>query len=347
MKIGEFDLQARTLIVAEVGSNHCGEAALARRSLLAAAKSGADVVKFQMYDPDTLVEPTAPVLSYIAQTHRTQRERFRSLSLSRTTFLELAELARQAGVLFLVTPFDEDAVEFLDPLVPAFKIASGDLTNARLLKRVIKTGKPVIVSTGFATVEEIDWLVGQVPRDRLCLMHCVGAYPTPPEQVNLDAIRFLADRYRVPVGFSDHTAGIVAAQAAVAKGARLIEKHFLLSRDLPAADLALSATPGEFREMVAGIRRIEEMEGTYGKSVQPSEEYFRGQMRRSVYAARDLVAGEVLTDEDVLPLRPFVPGAIGAQDIAGLLGRTMAKLVEKDKPLTPDLLGEGPIGGKS
>lgn len=338
MKIGNIELGSRTLVIAEVGSNHCGDSDLARRSLLAAIESGADVVKFQMYDPDKLVDPTAPVLSYIAQTHASQRERFRSLALSRQTFLELAKLASEVGVMFLATPFNEEAVDFLDPLMPAFKIASGDLTNARLLDRVAATNKPVLVSTGFATVEEIDWLASRIPQARLCLMHCIGAYPTPPEHVHLEAIGFLAERYGVPVGFSDHTAGITAALAAVAKGAQIIEKHFLLSRDLPAADVALSATPEEFRGLVAGIRQIERMQGVRGKSVQPSEQYFRGQMRRSVYAARDLSVGEVLNERDILPLRPLVPGAIAAQDIAGLAGRRLLKPVEKDRPLFPEML---------
>jgi len=340
MRIGEVELGDRTLVIAEVGSNHCGDENVARKSLLAAAESGADAVKFQMYDPEKLIDATTPVLSYIAQTHQTQRERFRSLRLSRDIFLELADLAKRKGVLFLVTPFDEEAVDFLDPLVPAFKIASGDLTNARLLKRVVETKKPVIVSTGFAAVEEIDWLVRQIPKPQLCLMHCVGAYPTPPEHVHLEAIRFLKDKYGVPVGFSDHTAGITAAMAAVAKGASLIEKHFLLSRDLPAADVGLSVTPEEFCEMVKGIRQIERMNGTYGKSVQPSEEYFRVQLRRSVYAARNLRAGEILNEKDVMPLRPFVPDGIEAREIASLEGRTVRVPVDKDQPLFPGALGD-------
>lgn len=340
MKIGEFEVGNRTLIIAEVGSNHCGDPEIARRSVLVAAESGADVVKFQMYNPEKLVDPTAPVLSYIAPTYRTQRERFRSLRLPQQALLELAQVASQAGVLFLVTPFDEDAVDFLDPLVPAFKIASGDLTNTRLLKRVVEKNKPVIVSTGFATVEEIDWLVQQIPKQQLCLMHCVGAYPTPPEHVHLESIRYLADRYQVPVGFSDHTAGITASLAAVAKGARLIEKHFLLSKDLPAADIGLSVTPEGLRDLVKGIRQIEQMNGTYGKSVQPSEEYFRGQLRRSVYAARDLRAGETLSEKDVLPLRPFVACAVQVQDIASVTGRRLVKPVEKDRPLFPEALEE-------
>lgn len=340
MRIGDVDLGARILLIAEVGSNHCGDPDLARRSLIAAAESGADVVKFQMYDPDKLVEPATPVLSYIAQTHRSQRERFRSLCLPRNVFHELAELAREKGVMFLVTPFDEEAADFLDPLMPAFKIASGDLTNARLLKRVIGKNKPVIVSTGFATIDETDWLVGQIPTRQLCLMHCVGAYPTPPEHVHLESIRFLADRYGVPVGFSDHTTGIVAPLAAAAKGARMIEKHFLLSRDLPVADTALSVTPDEFRTMAAGVRQIERMNGIYGKSVQPSEEYFRIQLRRSVYAARDLQTGEILNEKDILPLRPFVPDGIGAEEIESLAGRPLRVAVGKDQPLFPSSLGD-------
>lgn len=338
MKIGDHDIGARTLIIAEIGSSHCGDPDLARRSLLAAAENGADVVKFQMYDPDKLVDPTAPVLKYIAQTHHTQRERFRSLCLAPKVFRELAEIARRVGVLFMVTPFDREAVEFLDPLVPAFKIASGDLTNVRLVERIVRTNKPMLVSTGFATVEEIDWLATRVPREWLCLMHCVGAYPTPPDDVHLEAIRFLADRYGVPVGFSDHTAGIAAAMAAVAKGARVIEKHVMLSRDLPVADVALSLTPEEFADLVRAVRHVEHMAGQYGKSVQPSEEYFRSQMRRSVYAARDLSDGQTLTETDLIPLRPHVSGGIDARLIDTLVGRRLFKRVERDRPLYPEFV---------
>lgn len=344
VRIGHFEVGERTLIIAEVGSNHCGDAEIARRSLVAAAECGADMVKFQLYHPEQLVEPDAPVLSYIAQTHRSQRERFRSLSLPRDLFLELAGLAREKGVQFLVTPFDEQAVEFLDPLVPAFKVASGDLTNIRLLKHIAATGKPMIVSTGFATLQEIDWLVGQMPRRQLCLLHCVGAYPTPLEQVHLAAIPFLAERYGVPVGFSDHTVGPLAALGAVAAGACVIEKHFMLSKDLQAADRVLSLDPEEFRWMVDGIRKIERMKGESGKSVQPAEQYFRTQLRRSVYAARDLQAGESLRPEDVIPLRPYVAGAWPVERIEELVGRQLARPVGKERPIAPEVLVSSPTG---
>jgi sialic acid synthase SpsE len=338
MQIGGVDIDKRTLVIAEVGSNHCGDMDLARRSVLAAAECGADVVKFQMYDPDQLVDPTMPVLSYIAQTHRTQRERFRSLSLPRETFPELADLATRAKILFMVTPFYEGAVDFLNPLMPAFKIASGDLTHLRLLRAVSATGKPVLLSTGMATTDEIDQAVREVPRERLVLLHCVGAYPTPDEEVNLAVISYLRDRYGVPVGWSDHTRGTAAAVAAVAVGAQVIEKHFILSKDLPAADVELSSDPSEFRNMVDTIRRIERMHGSPEKRPTPSEAYFREKLRRAVYAARDLVAGEVLRMDDVILLRPFVPGGISAQNIEGLEGRRLITSVRKHEVLLREFL---------
>lgn len=336
--IGPWTVGDRTLVVAEVGSNHCGDPELARRSVAAAVSAGADAIKLQLYDPDTIIEPAAPVLGYVPKTHATQRERFRSLILGRDVFLELAELSRQAGLLFLVTPFDEEAVAFLDPLVPAFKVASGDLTNLRLLRRIFQTGKPVIVSTGFATLDEIDWLCRQVPPERLVLLHCVGAYPTPAEQVHLGAIPFLRQRYGVPVGFSDHTVGIEAAVGAVAAGACLIEKHFMLSRDLPVADVTLSATPDELARMVQAIRRMEPMAGRPGKAVQPSEEYFRVQLRRSVYAARLLDVGEVVAEKDVIPLRPWVASGVDAAEIDSVIGCRVARRIERETPIRADHL---------
>ena len=219
MVIDSFEIGSRTMVIAEVGSNHIGNPELAVKTAVAAAESGADAVKFQMYTAEKLIDGKTPVLKYIAQTHATQRERFKSLQLPKEAFVAFARTVKELGLIFLTTPFDEDAVDFLDPLVPAFKIASGDLTNLRLIQRVVSKDKPVLLATGFSPLEEIDWAVSQIPRDRLILLHCVGAYPTPDEEVNLESIRFLRDRYGVPVGISDHSRGILAPVAAAALGA--------------------------------------------------------------------------------------------------------------------------------
>jgi N-acetylneuraminate synthase/N,N'-diacetyllegionaminate synthase len=333
MRIGSFEIGERTLIIAELGSNHLGDPALARRTVEAVAQAGADAVKAQMYTPESLVDPTAPVLSYISKTHATQRERFRSLQLARETFRELAAVAHGLGLVFLVTPFDAEAVAFVDPLVPAFKVASGDLTHVSLLRAIVARGKPVILSTGLATTEEVDRAVAEIPPEQLVLLHCVAAYPTPDEEVNLEAIGFLRERYKVPVGWSDHTRGTLAAISAVAVGAQLVEKHFILSREFPAADVELSADPKEFREMVEAIRRVERMRGGPWKIVTPSEAYFRENLRRALYARWDIPVGTVLTEEMLICLRPCDRDTVPANELDVVVGKKVRRTVARETPL--------------
>jgi len=333
MDLGALEIGQRTVVVAELGSNHLGDPRLALQTVEAAATAGADAVKGQMYRPETLVEPNAPVLSYVPKSHASQRDRFRSLQLSEETLSRIADLARDLGLMFLMTPFDIEALEFLDPLVPAFKVASGDLTNIQLLRAIAARGKPVILSTGFARVDEIDRAVAEIPKDQLILLHCVAAYPTPDEEVNLEAIRFLRDRYGVPVGWSDHCRGILSAVAAVAAGAQLVEKHFILSKDLPAADVELSADPSEFREMVGAIRRVERMRGGPWKRVTPGEEYFREHLRRALYARRDIPAGTPLTADMLIALRPCGLGMVPANEMDAVLGRKVRRTVARETPL--------------
>jgi N-acetylneuraminate synthase/N,N'-diacetyllegionaminate synthase len=333
MRLEALEIGQRTIVVAELGSNHLGDPKLAIQTVEAAAAAGADAVKGQMYRPETLVEPNAPVLSYVPKSHATQRERFRSLQLSEKTVSRIAALAGDLGLVLLMTPFDVEAVEFLDPLVPAFKVASGDLTNTRLLRAIAARSKPVILSTGLATVDEIDRAVAEIPKDQLILLHCVAAYPTPDEEVNLEAIRFLRDRYGVPVGWSDHCRGILSAVAAVAAGAQLVEKHFILSKDLPAADLELSADPSEFREMVGAIRRVERMRGGPWKRVMPGEEYFREHLRRALYARRDIPAGTPLAEDMLITLRPCGLEMVPANDLDAVLGKKVRRTVARETPL--------------
>lgn len=331
----------RTLIIAEVGSNHGGDAGLARESIAAAVEAGADVVKFQMYQAEKLVDDRMPVLKYIAQTHATQRERFKSLQLGEEVFADLAGRAKSAGIGFMVTPFFDEAVRFLDPYVPAFKIASGDLTNLSLLRAAVATGKPVIVSTGLSTPDEVDWVVRQVPAGQLHLLHCVGAYPTPDAQVNLRAIPALAHKYGVAVGYSDHSVGITACVSSVAMGATIVEKHFLPRDDSKVADTALSVGVADFRRMVDEIRRVEAMLGDGAKALQDDEVYFRTTLRRSVYAARDLAAGEALTLDAVISLRPFLPDAASPMDLDGLEGRRLKRPIAAGRPvMLADLEGD-------
>jgi N-acetylneuraminate synthase/N,N'-diacetyllegionaminate synthase len=307
MRIGPLDTRSRVLIVAEIGNNHEGDLDRARRMIREATAAGADAVKFQTIVPEHLVSAD-------------QRERLaqlRKFQLHRADFEALAAEAMDSGVQFLSTPFDLDSVAWLDALVPAFKVASGDNDFYPLMDRVAATGKPVIVSLGLgggARAREIvdffrdAWIRHGHPNGELALLHCVSIYPTAENQAGLGALRGLAD-LGVTVGYSDHTLGIKAAELAVAAGARIIEKHFTLDKAQSSfRDHQLSVDAADLRALVAAVRRAEPMVAAPGDKAVDSHE--RG-ARRSIAASRDLPVNATIREEDLTWLRPgngFRPG---------------------------------------
>lgn len=329
MKIGHMDISTRVLVIAEIGNNHEGDPESAAELVRQAAAAGADAVKFQTIVPEDLVRPD----------QTTRLEQLRRFALDKTTLHRLADIAAETGTMFLSTPFSLAAVDLLDPLVPAFKIASGDNDYAALLERVAETGKPIILSTGMATTAEAALSAAWIARHRaagaspdLVLLHCVSAYPTPPEEANLGAIRDLA-RLGYPVGYSDHTLGIEAAVAAVAAGARVIEKHFTLSKTTSAfRDHSLSAEPAEFAELVRRIRLVETMMGDGIKRTMPAETASAVAARRSACAATALPEGHILQPNDIRWLRPA--DGVAPWDGASLLGRKLRSSVSAGASLT-------------
>jgi len=334
MKIGPHDLDRRVMIVAEIGNNHEGSMALAEEMIGRAAEAGADAVKFQTIVPDRLVSPS--------ETARVaQLERFR---LSYAQFAQLAETAKRAGVQFLSTPFDIGSVAALDPLVPAFKIASGDNDFLPLLTAIAKTGKPIVLSGGLADLDTLSASkrhIEAIWRDAgkdpgLAILHCVVSYPTAPEDATLCALKDIA-ALGCTVGYSDHTIGVDAAVLSVALGARLIEKHFTIDKNhSDFRDHKLSADPADMAELVRRVRQAEELIGTGGKRVLPCEAKVLSAVRRSVVAARDLGAGAVIAFDDLSWVRPragLAPGREGE-----LVGRTLAVDVARGAPILPEHL---------
>ena len=336
MRIGPVDLDRDVLVVAEIGNNHEGDFGLAEALIGLAAEAGAQAVKFQTIVPDRLIGPE--------QTARlAQLGRF---ALSPDQHVRLAEVAAAAGVLFLSTPFDLGSVTMLDPLVPAFKVASGDNDFVPLLERVAATGKPVLLSTGMrdldgarAAAETVRgvWR-GQGLEDDpgLVLLHCVSAYPTPPEDANLRALTALAG-LGATVGYSDHTLGIGAASLAVALGARVIEKHFTIHHDHSAfRDHQLSADPGELASLVARVREANAMLGDGRKRILAAEEATAAAARRSIAAARDLPVGHRITFEDLAWLRPA--GGLPPGHEAELIGRALTASVAAGARILPEMV---------
>jgi len=302
MKIGKIDTKTKVAIIAEIGNNHEGNYALAEEMIGLAAESGADVVKFQTIVPEKLIS--------ISQKDRLAQLKKYQLSYSR--YRNLSKIASQNGLEFLSTPFDIESAIFLDELVPAFKISSGDNTFYPLLNTVAKTGKPIILSTGFqnlidvrSSVEFINniWKLRNI-QSELALLHCVSIYPTSPEQANLFAVRELQNIVET-VGYSDHTLGINAAILSVAAGARIIEKHFTISKHQSEfRDHKLSADPKEMKQMVEQIRFAEKLLGSGIKEAQVDEAGTRESVRRSIVAVRNLSIGHVIKLEDLGWVRP-------------------------------------------
>ena len=301
----------RVFIIAEAGVNHNGDVDCARRLIEAAADAEADAVKFQTFRADHVATSHAPKAPYQARatgTCESQQQMLRRLELPRAAYGALAKDCRRRGLVFLSTPFEEDSADFLEALgIAAFKMPSGELTNLPLLAHVARKGKPMLVSTGMASLEEVEAAVRtleQAGNRQLVLLHCVSCYPADPSEANLRAMQTLADAFHVPVGFSDHTMGCEVALAAVALGACVIEKHLTLDRRQPGPDHRSSLEPGEFAALVQGIRRVESSLGHGRKEPAPREEETARVARKSLVAARAIRAGSQLTEESIEIKRP-------------------------------------------
>lgn len=319
MKIGKHDISKSVLVVAEIGANHEGDVDVARMMVEKAAEAGVDAVKFQTYNTSLFLTSEDP-------------DRFAAVegrSLTYDEFGSLAELSESLGVTFLSTPLDLESLDFLDAFVPAFKIASGDLNYTSLLEKTAGKGKPVILSTGMSTLDEITDSLEILRQNGLSdlessvvLLHCVTLYPTLIEHANLLSIPFLRDEFGLQVGYSDHTLGISACLAAVALGARVIEKHFTYSRDNQEfRDHYIAVEPHEMAEMIEQIREIETALGTVGKVMAPGEEEFRTVARRSLALNKRLGSGDTIEAEDVIAIRPATGLSLDNTD--SVIGRKM------------------------
>lgn len=326
-----------TFIIAEAGSNYNGDKTLAKELIDVAVEAGADAVKFQTYSAETLYSRKTPKFS---KDDMKPYDLIKSIELPREWQSELAEYADKRGIYFMSTPFDYAAVDELEAIgVPAFKIASFTIVDLEFLKYVASKGKPMIISTGMASLGEIEDVlstVKEVGNDDIVLLHCNSVYPTPVNIVNLRAMDTMRTAFKCPIGFSDHTLGITIPIAAVSRGANVIEKHFTLSRKMKGPDHSFALEPDELKEMVKGIREVESAlgNGIKGRSEAEEEGYLKG--RRSIIARRFIPKGTVITRDMLIIKRPGY--GIKPKFIDIVVGREAKVDIEEDQWITWEMI---------
>jgi sialic acid synthase SpsE len=314
-------------VIAEAGINHNGDVNIAAQLVEAAAAAGADAIKFQTHFPEHEMLKGGATAAYVGESLFDLLTR---TALSKEAHIQMRDLAARKGIVFMSTPFSREAADFLETIgVPAYKTGSGELTNVPLQRHIARKGKPMIVSTGMSTPEEIDVTVRALREEHasFALMHCTSTYPTPFEHVQLGCIAALQAKYEVPVGFSDHTLGTAVSLAAVASGANLFEKHFTASRSLPGPDQQGSMEPKELEALVKDIRAIERSLGAM-KKIQPGEQDVRDMALHSVVTIRDVAAGATIGTDDVWVKRPGT--GIPARQLGDVIGKTARRAIARD-----------------
>jgi pseudaminic acid synthase len=333
-----------TYIVAELSANHNQKYEAAEKLIQAAKEAGADAVKLQTYTPDTITikseRPEFKISGGTLWDGKSLYDLYKEAHMPWEWQPKLKKAANDLGLALFATPFDKTAADFLEKMdVPAYKFASFEIVDIPLIEYVAAKGKPLIISTGMATPDEIKEAVNaakKVGAKQIALLKCTSAYPAPPEEMNLKTIPGLAKKFDVPVGLSDHTLGTASAVAAVALGACIIEKHFTLSRSAPGPDSAFSMEPQEFKAMVEAIRITEKALGKesyeiYGEQVKSLAH------RRSLYVVKDVKAGEVFTEENVRSIRPA--NGMHPRYLKKVLGRKATRDIERGTPLSNELIG--------
>jgi N-acetylneuraminate synthase/N,N'-diacetyllegionaminate synthase len=334
LKIANYDTEKKVFIIAEIGNNHEGSYSLAEEMIGKAAEAGACAVKFQTIVPEKLVS--------ISQKDRI--EQLKRFQLTYDEFERLNKVAKHENILFLSTPFDIESVHFLNSIVPAFKIASGDNNFLPLIEVIAQTGKPIIMSAGLIDLLEVRktidfilniWNENAIDQD-IAILHCVTSYPTALEEANLSAIKELQS-LNVTIGYSDHTIGTEAAVLSVALGARIVEKHFTIDKNYSDfRDHQLSADPNEFSQLVERVEIASKLLGQSRKTVQESEKLVMEKIRRSIVARKDLDENTVLTLDDISWVRPGGGLAPGNEEM--VLGKRLKVKVAAGELITLDNL---------
>lgn len=329
----------RTFIIAEAGVNHNGSILIAKKLIDNAKAGGADAIKFQTFKAEKLVSKSAHKAAYQKKTTSRSESHFdmlRRLELDEDDHRELINHCRKRKITFLSSPFDEASADFLDKLgVRVFKVPSGELTNLPLLQHIAKKNKPIIMSTGMSTLNEVRDALNIILRagnNRVTLLHCVTEYPAPFKEINLRAMLTLKESFGLPVGYSDHTEGIEVAIAAVAMGAQVIEKHFTLDRNMDGPDHRASIDPLELKQMIKAIRNVEMSLGNGAKNPAPCELKNINVARKSIVAIRDIGKGERIMRADLTVKRPG--SGIQPKDLNKVLGHVARCAIKADEVIT-------------
>lgn len=331
----------KVLIIAEVGVNHNGDIKLAKQIIDSVAFTDVDVIKFQTVNPELLMVSSTPKAEYQKETTGEEESAFemiRKLQFSFEEFVELKAYVEKSGKVFLSTAFDHPSLAFLSKLgLKLFKIPSGEITNLPYLRDVASRAHDIILSTGMSDISEVKNALDAItatgfPRDRITVLQCNTAYPTPISDTNLRAMVSMGQKLDVAIGFSDHTEGISASVAAVALGATVIEKHVTVDKSLPGPDQHASLEPEEFALMVQTIREVEQSLGSDKKIVSSSERINIPIARRGLYAARDIPAGSVITSEDLIALRP--EALVSPMEYDSIIDAVATRSFSKHDPIT-------------
>jgi len=325
----------KVTIVAEIGVNHNGDIKLAKRMIKEAKKCGADVVKFQTFFADLFIKINTGKVKYQKKNTAKKENHYqmiKKLELKRKEFFKLKNYCDRLNIEFLSTPYDIESVDLLEQLkVKRYKVASADLVDMLLHKRILQTKKPVILSTGMATIEEIRKTVEFYKKNnmkKITLLHCVSNYPCSYRSINLNIIPKLKKLFNLPIGFSDHSEGNIAAILSVSLGGIMIEKHFTLDKNLPGPDHKASSTPREFSTLVKTIRAAETMLGNDQKKCQLEEREMRRIGRKSITLKRSMRCGEIINEKDIIMKRPGT--GLNGQKIYMIIKKKLKKNFKKD-----------------
>lgn len=344
VKIGDQALSStdETYIIAEIGSNFDGSKERARKLVDLAAECGADAAKFQAFTADSILSEQGFAglkTGFQAEWDKPVYEVYQDAELPRDWIRDLAEYTKKQGLDFLCTPYDREAVDLIDDVVPAYKIGSGDITWHSFLEYVGKKGKPIVLATGASTIAEVEEAVSTIKKvgnEEIILLQCVTNYPSSFESANIRAMDTLRQAFNTPVGYSDHTPGLAVPVGAVSRGGSVIEKHFTDDKSRDGPDHQHSMNPDEFSRMVTAIRRLEDALGGTQKEIYEEEQTPVILQRRSLRAADEIDAGEKITPEKLTSLRPCPENALEPKYRDVVTGRTVTETIAEGEAITWD-----------